>query len=139
MRIVPEMLASELPGNVPVIGPTAWKAHGYCGRPSIGPPVPGPQGTVEHRVSAERRACREGNSAAELAQIPERNGVELHGKWLVEDRQKVRIVVDAAFERAIRKKLGDEPGVGAALAVGGVAEVVRSRFKARGLPVLLDR
>lgn len=64
------------------------------------------------------------------ADVAQRRAVEPDGKRLVQNREKLGILVETILEAAGRRKRLDEVGVRGALAVGRVTNVARLRIEA---------
>ena len=94
---------------------------------------------MEHCFGTKRRGCRKWNASMKLPNVAQRGRVESHRKRLIEDRQEVRVVVDAVFKRAVGLKDLYEERVATILSIGSVTQIASARFEAQRLSVLPHR
>ncbi len=90
---------------------------------------------MQDGFGSKRGSGGERHAIAERAQIPKRGCVEPHGERLIEDRQKIRVVIDSVFERTVWKKKLNEKSLVAALSIGAAAHVASAHFKAPSFAV----
>jgi hypothetical protein len=94
---------------------------------------------MQYRFRPERRGRREGNASAQRTDVTKRYGIESHGKRLIEDSQKIRVVVDLVVERAVRSENLDEERLPAILSVRAIAKIADLRFEAPRFAVGANR
>lgn len=97
----------------------------------------GTQKAVKDRLRSERRRRSKRNAAAQRLKIVQRARIEPNRERLIQNRQEIRIVVDAIFKGSVWLQNLGEGRVGEAPSVGTITRVASVRLEAPRLPCTL--